>query len=236
MTYPFQFPKDCKLNSSRNPYRWIKIRLILGNASLYMRHNTSGISSYIGSYSTDAHAPTASKSVGTMFTCSPVEPLLWWVIRFPIFWGHKLEAKEQSFDEMNDILMLLKGVEFGLVKKRLVRVFFLSIFVLHHHDLTTDLLIWKTNFEWSKVSETEYEKVLCTMMRITASTGNFQTVGKRKFEHQMITLLQHPPSIPSAEYEHSKTTVPVNAMGAQIQMHCQPHSVICLTSYVMYWQ
>ena len=120
---------------------------------------------------------------------------------------------------MNDILMLLKGVEFGLVKKRLVRVFFLSIFVLHHHDLTTDLLIWKTNFEWSKVSETEYEKVLCTMMRITASTGNFQTVGKRKFEHQMITLLQHPPSIPSAEYEHSKTTVPVNAMGAQIQIY-----------------
>ena len=35
----------------------------------------------------------------------------------------------------------------------------------------------------------------------------------------MITLLQHPPSIPSAEYERSKTTVPVDAMGAQIQIY-----------------
>ena len=104
MTYPFQFPKDCKLNSSRNPYRWNEIGLILGNASLYTRHNTSRISSYIGSYSMDAHATTASKSVRTMFTCSPVKPLLWRAIRFPIFWGHKLEAKEQSLDEMNDIL------------------------------------------------------------------------------------------------------------------------------------
>ena len=35
----------------------------------------------------------------------------------------------------------------------------------------------------------------------------------------MITLLQHPPSVPSAEYERSNTTVHVDAMGAQIQIN-----------------